>query len=223
MNEQIIYADNNGRFFKKKSKQKGEFIGTTIEELSSVKKKYDIVYADCPWTYNDALNLQNEGSSVHYNLLTLKQLKNMPIDKISEKNSILFMWVTMPLLEEGLDVIKSWGFTYKTCAFSWVKINPKANSVFKGIGRWVMGNVELCLLATKGRPQRICKNIPQVVLFPRMKHSQKPIEVKERIVELIGDKKRIELFARARKTPEENKEYLGWDVWGLESKNCHKK
>jgi len=71
-----------------------------------------------------------------------------------------------------------------------------------------MGNVELCLLGRKGKPQRICKNIYQLIEAERTKHSKKPEEIKNRIVSLMGDIPRIELFAR-QKTE-------GWDVWGNE-------
>jgi len=174
-------------------------------------KKYKIIYADPPWRYNDKLNLQNEGAENHYKTMSLEDIKKLNIDNISDKDCILFLWATMPLLQEAFEVIKSWGFTYKTCAFCWVKTNPKSNTIFKGIGRWVMGNAELCLLATKGKPHRIVKNIHQIVLAKRGKHSVKPIEVRNRIVKLMGDIPRIELFARER--------IEGWDAWGNEVPN----
>jgi N6-adenosine-specific RNA methylase IME4 len=169
-------------------------------------KKYKIIYADCPWKYNDRLDLQGEGADLHYPTLSVEELKQLKIDSISDKDCILFFWVTMPMLKEGLEVINSWGFKYKTCAFCWIKTNPKANTIFKGIGRWVMGNAELCLLATKGKPKRITKNISQVIMAHRTRHSQKPHEARERIVKLMGDLPRIELFAREK--------IKGWDCWG---------
>lgn len=162
-------------------------------------KKYKIIYADPPWSYDDKLgsNSAKMGAcEYHYKTMTIEDICNLPITKLSDDDSILFLWTTMPKLEEGLSVIKSWGFKYKTCAFTWIKTNPKANTIFKGIGRWVMGNAELCLLATKGHPHRITKNISQIVMAHRGKHSQKPDEVRNRIVQLMGDLPRIELFAR---------------------------
>jgi N6-adenosine-specific RNA methylase IME4 len=172
-------------------------------------KEYDVIYADPPWRYNDVLKLQNEGAANHYNTMNIQDICNLPINKISKKDSILFMWVTMPMLEDGMKVIKAWGFKYKTCGFCWIKTNPKSGTVFKGIGRWVMGNAELCLIATKGKPQRVTKDIPQVILSPRAKHSQKPHEARKRIEKLMGNVKRIELFAREK--------YFGWDCWGDEA------
>ena len=175
------------------------------------KKKYKIIYADPPWRYNDKINLQNEVAENHYLTMSLEDIKNLEVSNITDKNCILFLWATMPLLQEAFEVIKSWGFKYKTCAFTWIKTNPKAGTIFKGIGRWVMGNAELCLLATKGKPHRIAKNISQVVMAKRGKHSVKPDEVRNRIVKLMGNLLRIELFAREK--------VEGWDVWGNEVPN----
>jgi N6-adenosine-specific RNA methylase IME4 len=114
----------------------------------------------------------------------------------------------MPKLNEVMEVIESWGFEYKTCGFTWVKKNKISNSWFWGMGRWTRANAELCLIATKGKPKRINAGIHSVIDTPIEKHSKKPNEVKDRIVELVGDLPRIELFAR--QTAE------GWDSWGNE-------
>ena len=117
-------------------------------------------------------------------------------------------WVTIPCLLEGLSVLKAWGFTYKTVGFVWVKQNRKADSLFWGMGYWTRSNVELCILATKGHPKRINAAVHQVIVSHIEEHSKKPQEARERIVSLMGDLPRIELFAR-QSTP-------GWDVWGNE-------
>lgn len=144
-----------------------------------------------------------------YPTMTQEELCAMPIYKIAKKDSVLFMWATMPKLQEALDTIKAWGFKYKTCAFCWVKQNPKSGGIYAGLGRWVQGNAELCLLATKGHPHRISKSVKQIVMAPRGRHSAKPAEVRDRIVSLMGeDTERIELFARNYAD--------GWDCWGNE-------
>ena len=117
------------------------------------------------------------------------------------------MWATSPLLPEAFEVMKAWGFKYKTVAFCWNK-QTKNGKWVSNMGRWTMGNIELCLLGVKGKPKRIAKNIKQLIIAERTKHSKKPDEVRNRIVQLMGDLPRIELFAR-EKTP-------GWDVWGNE-------
>ena len=103
--------------------------------------------------------------------------------------------------------MQAWGFKYKTVAFCWSKHTKNGKKV-KNLGRWTMGNVELCLLGVKGKPKRQVKNVYQLVEAERTKHSKKPDEVRKRIVQLMGELPRVELFAR-EKTP-------GWDVWGNE-------
>lgn len=163
-----------------------------------------------PWAYHDTLGGNAKMGAMPYPTMTNEEICAMPIgNKIAKKDSILFMWATMPKLQEALDVIKAWGFKYKTCAFCWVKQNPKSGGIYAGLGRWVQGNAELCLLATKGHPHRISKSVKQIVMAPRGRHSAKPSEVRDRIVQLMGeDTERIELFAR---------DYAdGWDCWGNE-------
>ena len=179
-------------------------------DIYNTEKKYDIIYADPPWAYHDTLGGNAKMGAMPYPTMTNEEICAMPIgNKIAKKDSILFMWATMPKLQEALDVIKAWGFKYKTCAFCWVKKNPKSGGIYAGLGRWVQGNAELCLLATKGHPHRISKSVKQIVMAPRGRHSAKPSEVRDRIIQLMGeDTERIELFAR---------DYAdGWDCWGNE-------
>ena len=177
-------------------------------------KKYQIIYADPPWSYDDKLGTNSAkmgGYDKYYKGMSIEDICNLSVPEICEKDCILFLWATMPKLQEALNVIKAWGFTHKTTAFTWIKLNPKAGTIFKGIGRWVQGNAELVLLATKGKPHRITKDVPQVVMAKRGKHSVKPNKVKQEIVRLMGDIPRIELFAREREG--------GWDAWGNEVKS----
>lgn len=120
------------------------------------------------------------------------------------------MWVTMPMLEVSFEVIKAWGFNYKTCAFTWVKTNADG-SVYMGMGRHTRANAEICLLATKGKGiPRTNAGIYNTQLHPRGRHSEKPNAFRLDIEKLYAgnDYNRIELFAR--------KEHPWWDVWGNE-------
>jgi len=132
-------------------------------------------------------------------------IANLPIKNIAEKDSVLFLWAVSPMLPEAIEVMKAWGFKYKTLAFCWSKVT-KNNKLISNLGRWTMGNVELCLLGVRGKPKRIIKNVKQLVIAERTKHSKKPDEVRDRIVELMGDLPRIELFAR--------EVHNGWDCLG---------
>jgi len=171
-------------------------------------KKYQIIYADPPWSYRDKASSGNRGASFKYDVQDHKWICNLPVENISDDNCVLFLWTTMPQLPNVFEVIKEWGFDYKTCAFTWVKRNKLQPSWFLGMGNWTRANSELCLLATKGKPKRVSAAVHSVVDTPIEKHSKKPDVVKDRIVQLCGDLPRIELFAR-QKT-------IGWDSWGNE-------
>lgn len=169
-------------------------------------KRYQIIYADPPWAYNDR---GCRGSADgHYQTMGVDDIKNLKIHSICSENCILFLWATYPYLIEAFEVIKAWGFTYKTLAFQWVKLNKSGSGYFFGIGHWTRSNTECCLLAIKGKPKPISKKISQLVIAPRSRHSAKPAIVREKIVELMGDIPRIELFAREQSP--------GWDTWGDE-------
>lgn len=140
--------------------------------------------------------------------MSIEDISNLPIDKIASDNCVLFMWMTFPTLEEGFKVIEKWGFKYKTVAFVWIKQNKKTPSLFWGLGFWTRANAEICILAIKGKPKRLSAKVHQVIVAPIEEHSKKPDEARKRIVELLGDLPRIELFARQKKQ--------GWDTWGNE-------
>jgi N6-adenosine-specific RNA methylase IME4 len=171
-------------------------------------KKYNIIYADPPWSYKDKALAGNRGACCKYSVQSIEWLVSLPVYKISAESCILFLWVTMPKLNECWKVIDSWGFEYKTNAFTWVKRNKVSPTWFWGMGRWTRANAELCLLATKGKPKRIHANVHSIIDTSIENHSKKPDITRTKIVELVGDLPRIELFAR-EKTP-------GWDVWGNE-------
>ncbi|MDE6434999.1 MAG: DNA methyltransferase [Lachnospiraceae bacterium] len=173
-------------------------------------KKYNIIYADPPWkfqAYSQKGSLQ-KSADCHYSCMQLEDIQNLPVSEIAASDCVLFLWVTFPLLREGLDTLRQWGFLYKTCAFNWVKRNKRAESWFMGLGYWTRSCSEICLLGTKGKPKRISKSVPQICDARIMEHSRKPDEIRERIVELCGDLPRIELFAR--------RQYEGWDCLGNE-------
>ena len=183
-------------------------------------KKYQIIYADCPWDYKDKRNKHPRlcgGALVHYKTMKIEEIKKLPVIQITDKNCMLFLWATFPNLQEALDVIKSWGFKYKTLGFSWIKTNKVDGKPFFGIGYYTKSNCEVCLIGVKGRPTVINDSISSVLMYPKGEHSKKPHIVREKIVQLCGDLPRIELFARPPKDLLfEDESYKGWDVWGNE-------
>ena len=169
-------------------------------------EKYSIIYADPPWRYS-AKKVQGAAEN-HYPTMSIEELCALPVAELAAKDSALFMWATFPQLPEALRLIRAWGFTYKSVAFVWLKKNKKADSWFYGLGFWTRANAEICLLATKGHPKRQAADIHQFIISPIEAHSKKPDETRDKIVALMGDLPRVELFAR-QTSP-------GWDVWGNE-------
>ena len=174
-----------------------------------MNNKYNIIYADPPWSYR-AWSSKEKGRSAesHYPTMSIEDIKALPVSQLAAKDCILFLWITFPLLQEAWSIMEAWGFTYKTVAFVWVKQCRKSENLFLGMGYWTRSNAEICLLATKGNPKRISKNVKQIIISHLEEHSKKPDAARDRIVDLAGDLPRIELFAR-QTTP-------GWDVWGNE-------
>ena len=191
-------------------------------DIYNNEKKYDIIYADPPWRYQDKTC---EGACAkHYNTMSVDEICALPVANLAAKDCTLFMWVTYPQMQEALKVISAWGFKYKTIAFQWIKLNRNVKlnnftiatvqdilhkSCFFGLGRWTRGNTECCLLATKGKPHRENNAVSQLIFAPLTKHSSKPPEARDRIKTLLGGgMTSIELFAR--------EQVEGWDCWGDE-------
>lgn len=180
-------------------------------------KKYQIILADPPWKYNDKMKMLGihgmiRGAESFYKTMALDDIKKLPINKIAENDCALYLWVTAPLHPLGEEVIKAWGFKYVNYGFVWIK-KTKTGKNHMGMGHYTRGNAEICLFGVRGRMANKIKNhsISQIIEAPIMRHSQKPKEVREKIVALFGDLPRIELFAR-QKT--EGWDSLGYDIDG---------
>ena len=176
------------------------------EVLPLPEGKYNIIYADPPWSYGG--NLPQRNPVKHYDTLETPEIAQMPVNTIAGDNSCLFLWATFPKLPDALEVIKAWGFEYKTLAFVWIKQNKNKKGLFWGLGGWTRSNSEICLLGVKGNPERKNADVHSVIMSPIEEHSKKPDETRERILNLCGDLPRIELFCRNPIT--------GWDAWGDE-------
>lgn len=171
--------------------------------------KYQIIYADPAWKYKwgDGKKGGNFAPEKHYPTMTTEEICSLNVKDLRDKNCVLFLWATMPALPEAFKVMYSWGFKYKTCAFSWVKIK-KDGIPLRGMGSYTKSNIEICLLGMRGHIKAIDKTIPQILMHERLGHSVKPPIIRERIIKLFGDLTKIELFAR-QKTD-------GWDCWGFD-------
>jgi N6-adenosine-specific RNA methylase IME4 len=184
---------------------------------------YTIIYLDPPWKYSNRANHKTRfrgGASGHYPLMTMAEIRALPIPDLAAKNCAVCMWCTYPYLDEQIQLFKHWGFKYRTLLFEWIKLNPKGwvdprldpsyylgkpyvrysdglyHSVFFGTGHYTKSNPEPCLLGMRGQVPTITDKLSNTIFAPRREHSRKPDEARERIVELFGDVPRVELFAR---------------------------
>lgn len=176
-------------------------------------KKYQIIYADPPWSFNRGVFQDDERDDrlieEQYRTMDKESLRMLPVRDLADENAALFLWVTDSHLKEGVELIERWGFTYRTIAFIWEKIT-KHGKTCATVGAWTMKNCEVCLLGIKGNmlQYKEINNLYQLVRAIRTSHSKKPDQVRRNIEQLFGDLPRIELFARERS--------YGWDAWGNE-------
>lgn len=173
-------------------------------------EKFEIIYADPPWDYKGQLQhngvggVESGGAQKHYSTVTLDDLTNLNIKKITAGKALLFMWSSSPHLDQAIELGKAWGFSWATVAFVWnkMKTNP---------GFYTLSQCELCLVFRHGKipTPRGARNIRQYIEEKRGRHSQKPDEVRKRISEMFPKQKKIELFARST--------MKGWTAWGNET------
>lgn len=180
-------------------KEKKEAREQTLKATEFPKGKYRVIYADPPWSYNDKKAPGQGGAEEQYPTMSIEDICNMKVQDITDDNAVLFLWATTPLLQEGLDVMKAWGFTYKTL-FTWDKVRP-----FPGNYNSVMQ--EFLFLGTKGSCLPDIDIKPSsIVRVEKGRHSEKPEEFRELIETLYKYGNKVELFAR--------KQSSGWDVFG---------
>jgi N6-adenosine-specific RNA methylase IME4 len=165
-------------------------------------KKYNVIYADPPWTYQNKKTggSMKSGALAKYPTMSIDELKVMDIP--AAKDCVLFMWATVPLMPEAIDLVTAWGFKYKTM-ITWRKI------MSLGMGFWFRGQCEHLIVAVKGNVKAFRCQHPNFIQHKALKHSEKP-EVFRQLIEQVTPTMtdRLELFAR--------KETEGWDVFGNE-------
>jgi len=171
-----------------------------------LSKKYGVIYADPPWSFKTwSAKGTGRGAVSHYDCMSFSTLAALPVSELAADDCALFLWVVDPMLDKAFELIQAWGFQYKTVGFYWVKQNMKSDGFFTGLGYWTRANPEQCLLATKGKPIRLARDVPRLIVAPRREHSRKPDQVRGRIERLVGGPY-LELFVRGT--------HPGWDGWG---------
>lgn len=165
---------------------------------NNVQKRYSACIIDAPW---NICQMGKYGAMRHYDLMTLEEIKNLPIPALMEDNAHCWLWVTNASLRHGYDILEAWGFPVKSI-FTWVKLRM-------GLGQYLRNCTEHVLLGVRGKCPVLCRSQVNFGVFPALDHSHKPEEF-HKIVERVSPGPYLELFARRRpKNPE-------WDVWGNE-------
>jgi len=182
-----------------------------LEELAG---QFDIVLIDPPWPMYGDPN-KNAAAGKHYNLMTLDEICNLPIRSLlRSKYGAVFCWVTCPRADLGFQALARWGLHFRGIPFIWAKTREDGELIgAQGVPPTsTKPTTELCLLGTtnpRGRPfPLLSSKVRQLVQHPRGRHSEKPAVVRDRIVELYGDRPRLEMFARQQAS--------GWVSWGNE-------
>lgn len=171
-------------------------------DIFTTDKKYRVIYADPPWSYNDKQDTDYYGGAEkHYGTMPLNEIAALPISRITEKDAVLFLWTTSPLIFDSKQIFEAWGFTYKSM-FIWDKVKT-------GMGHYNSVRHEMLLICTKGSctpdTKRMFDSVQSIERSEN--HSEKPQEFRD-IIETLYAGERIELFARTKRD--------GWDVWGNE-------
>lgn len=178
------------------------------------RNHYGLIMADPAWQWKTRSEKGLLGRPQHYKRMTMKDIKAMPVADVAAKDCWLFLWTTGPMLEKSFEVIRAWGFKYSGMGFTWLKLNRSfcgdsftEKDVFMGGGYTTRKNQEFCLLARRGSPKRLRKNIREPIIAPVREHSRKPDEAYERAVKYASGPY-FEMNTRETRD--------GWDVWGDE-------
>lgn len=174
---------------------------------------YDIVYIDPPWPYHGSTT-KNAAAGKHYDLMSMEEICDIPMVDLlrDKKHGAFFVWATCPRLHLALKAGEAWGLHYRGVAFNWIKTRKDGGIIgAQGVPPTsTKPTSELCLFFTtnkNGRPFKLLSSkVAQVILSPRGRHSEKPAMVRNSIVDLFGDRPRVEIFARDK--------FNGWDAIG---------
>ena len=178
-------------------------------DINNPARRYAVIYADPPWEYKESGGGNRGTAGLPYKTMATEEICSLPVGKLAEDRSILFIWATFPKLKECLKVIEAWGFKYYGLGFDWTKTTASGKPCY-GMGYYTRQNNEVCLIGVrKDRVKPKDRSVSCVVQSLRREHSRKPDEVRDAIARICGDVPKVELFSR--------QETEGWDCWGNET------
>ena len=176
-------------------------------------QKFGLLSIDPPWKFKAGHSARSTEN--HYPTMTIPEIKALDIKSLAAPDCALFMWTTPPFLALSIDVLRAWQFRYVSVAFTWVKLRKSHRDalfldgdMFVGLGHTTRKSSELCLLAKRGKPKRLDRNVHEIIFAARREHSRKPDEAARRMEKLYPGPK-LEIFARTSRP--------GWTAWGNET------
>lgn len=173
-------------------------------------KRYGAILLDPPWafkTFSGKRQTPHRCAEDHYRTMKAHEVAGLPLPDLAGRHCALFMWAVDSHLDEAIELMRFWGFKYKTIAFIWKKETANGKPMI-GMGYWTRKQGEICILGTRGSVARRDKGVRQLIEAPRREHSRKPDEIYSRIEALV-EGPYLEMFARQR--------WPGWDQWGNET------
>lgn len=175
-----------------------------------IQRHYSTILADPPWQFQNRTGKMapEHKRLLRYPTMELQEIKDLPVASLAAAKSHLYLWVPNALLAEGLEVMKAWGFTYKS-NLVWYKIRKDGGPDGRGVGFYFRNVTELILFGTKGQMRTLppARSKVNIISTRKREHSRKPDELYD-LVEECSPGPYLELFARFRR--------LGWDQWGNE-------
>lgn len=170
------------------------------------RNHYGVITADCPWSFKlwSRKDL-SKSPDHHYSCMTLDDIRALPVSDLAARDCVLIMWATAPMLDQQIDVLKGWGFQFKT-AGSWAKRSSTGAKWAFGTGYVFRSAAEFYLVGTRGKPRSAVRDVRNLIVAPVREHSRKPDQMRTDLERMFPEVPRCELFGRQRA---EN-----WDVWG---------
>lgn len=167
---------------------------------------FDVIVADPPWSFQTwSDNGQEKGAASQYDVMSTDDIKGLPVGDLAQRDAVLLLWATSPMLPVAIDVMRAWGFKYKS-EMIWRKVTP-AGKVRMGTGYWCRSMHEPILIGTIGKPSKV-RAFPSIFDGIAREHSRKPDEFFDIVERHTAGMRRLELFSRQSR--------LGWETWGNE-------
>lgn len=170
------------------------------------KRRFGVILADPPWrfrTWNETN--QTKSASKHYDLMTLAEIKALPVASLAAKDCVLVMWATQAQLHHAIETLAAWGFKFKT-AGAWAKLSTTGSKWAFGTGYLFRCAAEFYVVGTRGNLRSKARDVRNLIVAPRREHSRKPEEMHISLERMFPAVPRVELFARERRR--------GWKAWG---------